>query len=703
MRHVPLVPALALSLAACAMPERAPSESPDPFAWLEDIGGERSMAAVKDWNDATAATLTASPRFAAYRTRAEQLLDDSAQIATPDAVIGDAVFNLWRDARNPRGLWRMAEIGAAVSGRAAWRTLIDVDALGRAEGKSWVWGGAVCRKPAHDRCMVALANGGTDAMLWREFDVARRVFVDGGFVVPEAKSDVAWDGDDLLVATDFGTGSLTSSGYPRTVRRWAHGTPLGEARLVAEGEAGDVAMTAMSFTDGERRWPVVVRQIDFYTSQINHVAPDGRLVPTPLPADAEIRDVLDGRLIASLGSPWGDYPAGALVAYSIDDLVAGGTPAIELVFAPRTSQAVEQVAAGELSLWVKILDNVSGKLLSLERSDDGKWTAATVPLPASSTVTLNAAGGIVDMAFVTVEGMLTPPTLYVVAPGGAAPNRLQSLPDRFPAATMTVEQRFATSADGTKVPYYLVRRKGLTGPVPTLVHAYGGFRLPQTPTYLTQQPYRGGPAALFWVEGGNAYVLANIRGGGEFGPVWHAAALKQNRQRAFDDLHAVAEDLIAAGIAQPGRIGVSGRSNGGLLAGVAITQRPDLWRAAVIGSPLADMRRYSHLLAGASWIGEYGDPDKPEEWAWLSAYSPYHNLRPGIRYAAPLIYTSTRDDRVHPAHARKLAAQFQALGLPFYYYENIEGGHAAGADRREDAYRAALIITYLNRELRSEQ
>ncbi|MGL4542969.1 MAG: prolyl oligopeptidase family serine peptidase [Polymorphobacter sp.] len=675
----------------------------DPNAYLEEVEGPAAIAQVKAWNAATLKVLTATPGFEANRARARALLEDDTRIATPDTVQGGQVFNLWRDAANPRGLWRSASLASFTAGKPQWRVLIDVDALGKAEGRSWVWGGAVCRAPAYVRCMVAVADGGTDAEVWREFDMTSAQFVPGGFALPAAKASVAWAGDDALyVATDFGAGSMTTSGYPRIVKRWARGTALDTAALVAQGQTTDVRMVATVIVDGDRQWPLVYRGIDFYTAEISHVAADGRLVRSPLPTDAVIEDIIDGRVIAKLITPLdttpATIPAGALVDYDLVALLGGQPAPIAPVLLPTPSQSIEQASGAASVLWVKLLDDVSGKLLALRRGADGRWSQTAMPLAANATVRLDAVAGPTPLAFATVEGLLLPPTLYALTPGAAA-QQVQQVPPRFDASTMNVEQRFAKSKDGTRVPYFLVRKPGARGPVPALVHAYGGFRAAQTPTYLVEQPYRAGPVALFWVEAGNAYVLANIRGGSEYGPAWHKAGLREKRQNVFDDLHAVAEDLVATGVSAKGRIAISGRSNGGLLVGVAMEQRPDLYGAVVMGSPLIDMARYSKLLAGASWMGEYGDPDVAADWAFISAYSPYQNLRAGVKYPAPYIYTSTKDDRVHPGHARKFAARLEALGDPFFYAEALEGGHAAGADRIEDAQRAALIMAYLQRQL----
>jgi prolyl oligopeptidase len=694
--HRYLLPAAALLLAATA----APAASDDPYLWLEEVEGKRALDQVKQWNAATESLLTADPKFEEYRRRALAILDDEEQIAAPSQVIGDRVLNLWRDARNPRGIWRSSPLAAYRSGRPQWRTLIDVDALGREEKKSWVWHGADCLAPHYRRCLVSLSPGGTDADVVREFDLETGRFVEGGFVVPEAKSNVAWaDADTLLVGTDWGAGSLTSSGYPSIIKQWKRGTPLASAPTLFSGEAGDVSTGPIAIQSGSRRWVFVNRSKTYWTNEYHLLGPTGGLIPVPLPADAEFEDVIGGKLIAKLQSPLGAFRAGSLVSYSLDSIIARGNAQPELVMAPSAKQAIEEVSASDNVLWVKALDDVSGKLFALTPGRGKKgWASRAVALPANSTIHLQATGGTPDLAFATVEGMLTPPALYAVAPRGR-PAVIQRLPAKFEATRLSVEQRFATSKDGTRVPYFLVRNKGSRGPVPTLIHAYGGFRAAQTPGYITGQPYRGGPLGMFWTEEGNAYVLANIRGGGEYGPDWHKSVLRENRQKSFDDLHAVAEDLLRTGVAARGKLGISGRSNGGVLVGAAMNQRPDLYSAVISGSPLHDMKRYSHLLAGASWIDEYGDPDKPADWAFMSAYSPYQNHRPGVKYPPIFFYSSTKDDRVHPGHARKGAARLVEYGNRVYFHEYLEGGHSVGADNAEDAKRAALLMAFLKREL----
>jgi prolyl oligopeptidase len=685
---------VALGIVATVPAAAAPTA--DPNLYLEQVDGARAIAKVKSWNAATLAVLEKQPGFADYRAKALALLSTNQKIAEPDQIRGDKVLNFWQDEQHPRGLWRVSPLAAFAAGQPQWRTLLDIDAMSKADDKKWVFKGATCLSPAYVECMVSVSNGGGDAVEVREFDLNKAAFIAGGFTLPTAKTDVSWAGPDALyVGTDFGPGTLTDSGYARVAKLWKRGTPLSAASKIAEGAKGDVSVRTRVLVDGNRTWPILDRAVDFYHSKIRHIAPDGRLVPWPLPDDAQIQDVLDGRLIASLKTPWQAHPAGALVAYSIPDLLAGKTAAIETVFVPSEHQAVEEVSASKSKVWVKYLEDVSGRLTALTRAPDGTWSGTPVALPNKSTIHLNAAASTSDLAFATVEGMLTAPTLLRVDPV-SAPAPIQALPPQFDASKMVVEQHFATSLDGTKIPYFLVHRKDVSGPVPVLIHAYGGFELAQTPSYLVHEPYRSGPLALFWVQEGNAYVLANIRGGGEYGPRWHTSVLRENRQKAYDDLYDVAQDLIDRGVTQKGRLAVSGRSNGGLMASVAITQRPGLWGGAIIGSPLVDMKRYSHLLAGASWMGEYGNPDVFADWAFIGKYSPYQNLRRGVKYPVPFIYTSTRDDRVHPGHARKLAARLENYGDEFFYDEAIEGGHAAGIVPEEDAQRVAFEAVYLN-------
>lgn len=697
--------ALAATLVASPLAAQD-TDAQDPYIWLEEIKGEKAIAQVDEWNAATEAVLTAAPEYPVAKAWAKQILDDDRQIALPTAIYGDKVANFWRDAANPRGLWRIASLQSYVAGAPEWKTLIDVDKLGRDEGQSWIWHGANCLAPEYARCLVSLSPGGTDADEVREFDLATGKFVEGGFTLPAAKTNASWfDKDTLFVGTDEGAGSVTDSGYPRFVKLWKRGTPFSAAKQIAAGEQADVSISGFSALDGDTRWRFVRRAPSFWATQWSLVGANGKLTPLPLPADAEFEAVLGGHLVAKLNSPLAtpnrQAEAGWLVAWPLQ-AIADGKPAEPFVVLDASpTQSIEQVASSENKLWVKVLDDVSGKLIEVSPGSP-RWFAREIDLPANSTVSLVNASGKGDTAYVTVEGPLTPPTLYTV-PSEGKPQAIAAMPAQFDASKFAVEQKFATSKDGTKVPYYLVRPKGATGPLPTLIHAYGGFRNAQTPKYLTGEPYRSGPLGLFWLESGNAYVLANIRGGGEYGPRWHQEALREKRQNSFDDFHAVADDLVTQGLAEKKRIAASGRSNGGVLVGAVANQRPDLYGAIISGSPLIDMRRYNKLLAGASWMDEYGNPDVPADWAYMKAWSPYQNMKPGRDAPVAFYYLSTLDDRVHPGHARKAAAKHAAFGQRFYYHEYKEGGHSVGSDNEEDAKRAALLLAFLNREIGAEK
>jgi prolyl oligopeptidase len=693
-----------LAAAAFVCATAAVAQSGDPYLWLEDIQGAKPLAQVKAWNAETEAALSRVPGYEQHRERALKILNDPQQIALPDSVMGDMVANHWVDANHKRGLWRVSPLAAYLAGKPQWRTLIDVDALGKAEGKSWVWHGANCLPPEYQRCLVSLSPGGGDADVIREFDVPTAKFVAGGFEVPLGKNNVTWvDKDTLLVAAVEGEGTATRSGYPRIVKRWKRGTPWNAATKVAEGIEEDISISPFAVMDGgDTRYVGIDRGTGFYTNRQSVFGADGKLIELPIPDTAEFDTISSGQAIVTLVEPLGQFQPGTVVAFDMAAMLAGQKPAPTLVMAPSKSQAIEQVASTDHVLWIKALDDVSGKLFALRRQADGSWSQTALPLPANSTVQIVGGADKQDIAFVTVDGMLTPTTLSAVSANGTV-QTVQALPAQFDASKFTVEQRFATSKDGTKVPYFLVRKKGVTAPTGVLVHAYGGFRAAQTPTYLTEQPYRSGPLALFWVEDGGAYVLANIRGGGEYGPAWHKAALREKRQNSFDDLEAVARDLIASAVARKDGVAISGRSNGGVLVGAAMTQHPDLYSAVIAGSPLFDMKRYSHLLAGASWMDESGDPDVPADWAFISKYSPYQNIRKGVKYPPTFFYLSTKDDRVHPGHARKAAAKLKAYGNTVYYHEYLEGGHSVGADRSEDAVRAALEWAFLTKTIGTEK
>lgn len=709
----------AFALAACAAgptPEtlvtpditaRAAAFDPDSHLWLEEVEGNDALAWVEAENKRTLAELTADPHYAGFEAAALDALNSSERI--PYGTVRDGlVYNFWQDTKNVRGLWRRTTLASYATNTPDWETILDFDKLAADEGQNWVYKGADCFRPkAGDkyRCLISLSNGGKDAVVNREFDLETKSFVDGGFVTPEAKQGLAWASPDtLLVATDWGEGTLTESGYPFIVKRWSRGTPLADAVELLRGAPTDVGVWPMTIKleDG-RVLQGAVQAETFFTSKYFWF-PDGETeaVQWPLPPMVSVNGVYKGQLLFSLQQDWapegqGAFKAGDLVAFSLEDfLKARQLPKVELAFRPSATQAVDGVAVAKGAALLAISDNVVGKALRLEPSASG-WTTAPIELPGSGQVGIAFADEDETAVFLNYEDFLTPSSLlnYDIASG--AVTTLKSLPAKFDTASLKVDQFFATSKDGTRVPYFIVHREDmqLDGKTPTLLYGYGGFQVSMTPGY---SPVTG----RLWLEKGGAYVLANIRGGGEFGPNWHQAGLKQNRQRIYDDFIAVGEDLVARGITSPEHLGIMGGSNGGLLMGVMLNQRPDLWNAVVVQVPLLDMLRYHLLLAGASWVGEYGSPDVPEERAFLETISPYQNFEASKPYPVPFFVTSTKDDRVHPGHARKMAKRFEEAGLPFLYFENTDGGHAAAADQTARAKRSALEFTYLTRQLFSK-
>jgi prolyl oligopeptidase len=687
---------------AASAAEPAPAVEPtDPYLWLEDVGGEAALEWVRERNAECLAELAGTEAFTRLEARILSILDSREKIPYVKKI-GDRFYNFWRDAANPRGLWRRTTLEEYRTSDPAWETVLDLDALGRAEGENWVWHGAAVLEPDDRRCLVSLSRGGADADVVREFDLDTKAFVPGGFTLPEAKSRVAWrNADSLFVATDFGPGSLTTSGYPRTVREWTRGTPLAAAPLVFAGEEGDMMVTAFrDLTPGYER-DFVVRRMTFYTSEW-FVRQGDTLVTIEKPADAELHIHRDW-LFIELRSPWTvaatTYPAGALLAIEFDTLLAGDR-AFQVLFEPEPRTSLTAFAATRHHVLLTTLDNVRSRI-SVCSLRDGRWESAPLPgVPEIGTASITPIDDIEsDEYFLVTTSPLQPSTLSLGDLAAATPaDPLKRSPVFFAADGLTVSQHEAVSADGTRVPYFQIGPAippAPTLPVPTLLYGYGGFEIPLVPGY---DPVTGAA----WLERGFIHVIANIRGGGEFGPTWHQAALKERRPRAYEDFAAVAEDLIRRGVTSATKLGIKGGSNGGLLVGNLYARRPELFGAVVCQVPLLDMRRFHRLLAGASWVGEYGDPDRPEEWAFIQGYSPYHMVRPDGSYPPLLLTTSTRDDRVHPAHARKMAAHLRDLGLRVFSYENIEGGHGGAADNRQKAFMDALAWTFLDHELTRE-
>lgn len=675
----------------------------DPYAWLEDVDG--GLDWVRERNAETLAGLAASDAFARTRDAVLEVLDDPRKIPEV-SLVGDRLYNLWRDAEHPRGLWRRTTIDDYRTPDPRWETVLDLDALNAAEGEDWVWHGASVLRPEFRRALVALSHGGSDADVTRELDLQTLRWVeeaDGGFARPEAKGDLAWvDQDTVLVTTDLGPGTTTVSGYPRTVRLWRRGTPLAEAEEIYACEAEDLGVDAWhDHTPGWSR-DLVRRAITFWASETFVREHGGELRRIDVPTSAAV--VLHrGWLLVRLREEWalGDaaHPAGSLLAADLRAWLAGDR-AVTPVFTPAPGTSLTDFTWTRDHLVLTVLEHVRNRVVTLTppAGTAGAWTAGELPgLPPLATVGVRAVDHVTsDDVWVTTADFGTPTTLARASVGaGTAPEVLKQAPAFFDATGLEVTQHRATSDDGTQVPYFLVRGPSASrrGDAPTLLYGYGGFEISLLPSY-------SGPLGRAWLAQGGVYALANIRGGGEYGPDWHRAALRENRHRAYEDFAAVARDLVATGVTSPAHLGVQGGSNGGLLTGNVLVSYPELVGAVVIQVPLLDMKRYPHLLAGASWMAEYGDPDDPEDWAFVRTFSPYHLLDEARDYPPVLLTTSTRDDRVHPGHARKVAAWLRDHGKDVTYYENVEGGHGGAADNAQAAFMAALAYRFLAERLR---
>jgi prolyl oligopeptidase len=688
------------------------ADETDAHRWLEDVQGEAALAWVREQNAKTQAALEATPGFEALRSRLLAILDSRDRI--PGVVRrGDWLYNFWQDAAQPRGLWRRTTLAEYRQAQPRWETVLDLDALAAAEGENWVWGGADCLGPDYRRCLISLSRGGADASVVREFDSVSKAFLADGFQLPEAKSDVTWiDADHVYVGTDFGAGSLTDSGYPRIIKRWARGTPLADASTVFEAETGDVsASVSVDHTPGFGR-VVFARSVDFYHEQRFLAGPDG-LAPFDVPSDASwsfwhsagaTADTLLLELRSDLVVGTTTYARGSLLAADAAGYLAGRRDFRQL-FAPSATRSLAGYVTTRSHLIVNVLDNVASRLEAWQRGDGASFTRREIDAPYPGTLSVSTLHDpllrddpLAERYLLASADFLTPDTLWLARAATDERERLKARPEFFDAGAMHVAQFFARSRDGTRVPYFVVFPNGVSEATPadgsraTLLYGYGGFE-------VSMQPWYSAAFGAAWFERGGVLAVANIRGGGEFGPAWHQAALKADRQRSYDDFIAVAEDLIARRITSPRHLGIEGGSNGGLLVGAVAVQRPELFNAVVCQVPLLDMRRYHRLLAGASWLAEYGDPDDPAQWAFIARYSPYHNVRADARYPKMLFTTSTRDDRVHPAHARKMAARLLEQGHDMLYYENIEGGHGGAADNPQRAYIQALEFSYLWQQL----
>jgi prolyl oligopeptidase len=677
------------------------SEPQDRYQWLEDVSSPRSMAWVKAENERSAKVLQSDPRFASLDAMALKVLESPDRLPLPDFREG-VIYNVWQDAQHVRGILRRTSLADYLTAQPQWQTVLDYDALAKEDNEKWVQKGLTCLYPGDRLCLVELSAGGEDAETMREFDLKAGKFVEGGFVLPRSKQDAAWvDKDTLLVARDWGAGTMTTSGYPFVVKLWKRGEPLEQAKEVYRGADTDVEVDALSLHDGQGHHATIFdRSLNIFEHEISLWTPAGAR-KIALPAKVEIDGLLAGRLIVTIDEDW--KPQGIDHTFAQGSVLAFDLKALEkhperlkptIVFAPTSQEFAQEVAVTKNHLLLTTLEHVQGRAYAYTVGSGGEWTRKRFDVPDNQTVDIVTTNRSDDQFFLRLTGFLTPSSLLLGDAAAGSLKEAKTLPPQFDAANLIVEQLEATSKDGTKVPYFVVRRKDLKydSKNPTLLEAYGGFQVSETPEY-------SGIIGKLWLERGGVYVLANIRGGGEFGPAWHEAGLKTHRQRIYDDFAAVGQDLVTRKITSPRRLGIVGGSNGGLLMGVEMTQHPDMWHAIVIQVPLLDMLRFEQIAAGASWVGEYGSVSVPDQRAFLASISPYNQLKPDVNYPEPLIFTTTKDDRVSPVHARKFAARMEEFHEPFFYDEIVEGGHAAGADLKEEARTWAEQYTYLTRKL----
>ena len=682
-----------------ASPASAPEQPGDKYTWLEDVSSPRSMSWVKAEDAKTDAVLKADPRYQANYDAALAVTEDPHRIPAP-RLRGDEVYNQWRDAKNPRGLLRKTSVADYTTADPHWQPVIDYDALGKAEGVGWVGHGLYCLYPNDQYCMVVLSVGGEDASTDREFDLKTGKFVPGGFALPHSKQDVAWESKDtLLVDRDWGPGTVTNSGYPFVVKEWRRGTPLDSAKEIFRGQPSDqVGSEAHVLHDAQGHAVTLLRRgVTFFESQ-TFIRTSRGVEQLAIPSKAEVSGLLDGDLLVHLHADWAvdshTFPQGSLVELKLSDALQD--PAHlkpTAVFTPNAQEFLQGAATTRDRLIVTTLEHVQGRAYVYTPGPQG-WTRARIPLPDNIAVGIESTSATDNRYFLRLEGFLQPPAVWLGDAGRGTFAEAKSQPALFDASRDTVDQYEATSKDGTKVPYFVVHPRGMAmdGSHPTLLTAYGGFEVSETPRYSAVD-------GKLWLEKGNVYVVANIRGGGEFGPAWHEAGLMTHRQRIYDDFAAVGQDLITRRITSTPHLGIEGGSNGGLLMGVELEQHPDLWHAVVIAVPLLDMLGFEHIAAGASWVGEYGSAAIPGQRAFLATISPYNQLKPDVKYPEPLIWTTTKDDRVGPQHARKFAAKMEEYHEPFYFEEITEGGHGAGADLKQEAGTDALTYTYLDRKL----
>ena len=670
------------------------SSNLDPYLWLEEVEGKKSLAWVEEQNEETFTRYTETNAFKEKYERIKKELNDDERIPSAYYQNGE-MYNFWRDEKNVRGVWRKTSFKSYLKDEPIWENILDIDQLANDEGINWLYKGADCLAPEYKRCLIRLSDGGTDAVTIREFDLEEKKFVKDGFNTYPSKQNASWINEDqILIGADFGEGSMNESGYPMQVKLWNRGEPLEEAKIFFSGSYEKIFNFPFVSIRPDGKYYGIIEGPTFF-SEVLHLFDGEKLIKINLPQMIDIHGFFKESLILSIEEDWGIFKSGSLLEINVNSLLANSVDEsdVKIIFEPDGQRFISGVSIGKHQLMVSMLENVNGKITRFMKKDD-RWDSKDIEGFQNSTMNIYGQDVWSDNSFISVSNFLEPSSIYH-ASDGADYKKIKSRKNSIDPEKYRVEQNFVSSADGTSIPYFLISRKdiNLDGKNPTILYGYGGFQISKPPSYL------GGSIAEYWLNSGGVYVVSNIRGGGEYGPAWHQSALKENRQRAYDDFIAIAIDLIEKGITSKDHLGIEGRSNGGLLVGATFTQRPDLFNAVICGVPLLDMYRYDKLLAGASWVDEYGDPDNPEEWEFIRKYSPYQNLKKGTEYPEVFFYTSTKDDRVHPGHARKMAKKMTDMGSPIVYYENTEGGHAGTSNIDQFSFLLALQLAYLEDKL----
>ena len=670
------------------------SSNLDPYLWLEEVEGKKSLAWVEEQNEETFTRYTETNAFKEKYERIKKELNNDERIPSAYYQNGE-MYNFWRDEKNVRGVWRKTSFKSYLKDEPIWENILDIDQLANDEGINWLYKGADCLAPEYKRCLIRLSDGGTDAVTIREFDLEEKKFVKDGFNTYPSKQNASWINEDqILIGADFGEGSMNESGYPMQVKLWNRGEPLEEAKIFFSGSYKKIFNFPFVSIRPDGKYYGIIEGPTFF-SEVLHLFDGEKLIKINLPQMIDIHGFFNESLILSIEEDWEIFKSGSLLEINVNSLLENSIDEsdVKIIFEPDGQRFISGVSIGKHQLMVSMLENVNGKITRFMKKDD-RWDSKDIEGFQNSTMNIYGQDVWSDNSFISVSNFLEPSSIYH-ASDGADYKKIKSRKNSIDPEKYRVEQNFVSSADGTSIPYFLISRKGinLDGKNPTILYGYGGFQISKPPSYL------GGSIAEYWLNSGGVYVVSNIRGGGEYGPAWHQSALKENRQRAYDDFIAIAIDLIEKGITSKDHLGIEGRSNGGLLVGATFTQRPDLFNAVICGVPLLDMYRYDKLLAGASWVDEYGDPDNPEEWEFIRKYSPYQNLKKGTEYPEVFFYTSTKDDRVHPGHARKMAKKMTDMGSPIVYYENTEGGHAGTSNIDQFSFLLALQLAYLEDKL----